>query len=101
MAFIECKKHGGHLASLVSHQVADFLDEKKDLTDIQIREIDYVDDNKSKSYFMVDAKSFLKLSEAYDIDLSNPIESEELAYGVSLELDVVCPLCLGEWLKKN
>jgi hypothetical protein len=99
MAFFECGKHGGHIASLVSKQVAGWLNENKELADIQIRNIVYIDSNKSKSYFIVDTETLLKLSDTYGIDLFKPIESEELAYELSLEFTAVCPLCLSEWLK--
>ncbi len=99
MAFIECKKHGGHVASLVSKQVAAWVKENKEVTVTKIEKIIYIDSNNSRSYFVVDAESFLKLSAACDIDLSNPIESEELAFELSMELDAVCPLCLSNWLK--
>ena len=98
MAYIECEKHNGRVASLVSKNIYHWVTGHCKKNEDDIKSISYQNGEGQLYTMVLDAETFRELSQQHDVDLSKIITSEEELFELTLEFVAICPVCLKEWL---
>lgn len=98
MAYIECGKHGGRVASLVSKKIYSCVTEDCEVDDADVKSINYQNPEGQVYRIILDPETFRELSQKHKVDLSKTITSEEEFFELTLDFVAICPLCLEEWL---
>ncbi|MDP5151168.1 hypothetical protein [Rheinheimera baltica] len=98
MAYIECKKHSGRVASLVSKKIHRWVTEDTVRIEAQVKSISYRNNEGKLHRMFLDAETFRQLSLQHKVDLSKTITSDEKLFELTLDFVAICPLCLENWL---
>ena len=101
MAYIACDKHGGQLASLISHKLYQMIKGTECDSVVGIKTIKYESLDGEQFSMFVDSDTFEELSVAHNIELAKTITDEEKLFEVTLDFVPICPLCLNDWLAKR
>ncbi|WP_040551975.1 hypothetical protein [Rheinheimera nanhaiensis] len=98
MAYIACDKHGGQLASLISHKLYQMIEGTEGNSAVGIKTIKYESLGGEQFSMFVDSDTFEELSVAHNIDLAKTITDEEKLFEITLDFVAICPVCLNDWL---